>query len=582
MSTAMPMDSTALPRSTSPGGTAPLSHRVVLAAGWRRAAVAVLAGACGALAMAPVGAFPAMALSLTVAVWLIDGSDRATSSRSGAVRHLWPTLRCAFGAGWCWGFGYFTAGLYWLGAAFLVDPDKTAWLMPFGVVGLPAVLALYMGLGFALARAAWMAGPGRIAVLALALLGTELLRGALFTGFPWNDLGMALGTDLVLAQGAAIVGLHGLTALTVLIFAAPATLADRRRSATDGPPGRVVVVPTVLAATALAGLAGFGALRLEVGHVGAVPGVKLRIMQPDVFGDGSFTYENKDALIRRYLALSDRATSDETGGLADVTHLIWPESPFPFILSRDPDALDAIGRALPKDGVLVTGAARVEGAPGSPTNPPRYFNSIQVIGRSADPGGGGTVGDAYDKVHLVPFGEYTPFMALMERIGISQFVPIPGGFTPGPRHRILHVPGLPPVVPAVCYEAIFSGAVVPPDEAPLDEGLILNVSDDGWFGQTAGPYQHLAQARLRAIEQGLPLIRAANTGISAIIDPYGRILEELPLGEAGVLDGFLPKSITPTIFSEINRFIPAIVACLLLTGISFVRYGGRRRRTRSL
>ncbi|RYB06154.1 apolipoprotein N-acyltransferase [Lichenibacterium ramalinae] len=572
------MESAALPRPTSPAGTSPLSHRIVLATGWSRAVLAFLAGACGALAMAPVGFFPAMVPSLTVAVWLIDGSDRATLSRSGARRHLWPTLRCAFGAGWWWGLGYFVAGLYWLGAAFLVDADKTAWLMPFGVLGLPAVLAVYMGLAFAVARAGWMAGTGRVAVLALALLITELLRGVLFTGFPWNDLGMALGTDLVLAQGAAIVGLHGLTALTVLIFATPATLADRRATAADGTPGRVVLLPTVLAAAALAGLAGFGALRLEQGHVGAVPGVKLRIMQPDVFGDGSFTYENRDALLHKYLALSDRATSDETGGLADVTHLIWPESPFPFILSRDPDAMDAIARALGKDGVLVTGAARVDGTPGSATHPPRYFNAIQVIGRQPGPDGGGAVGDTYDKVHLVPFGEYTPFMAVMERLGISQFVPIPGGFTPGQRHRLLHVPGLPPVVPAVCYEAIFSGGILPPEEARLDEGVILNVSDDGWFGHTAGPYQHLAQARLRAIEQGLPLIRAANTGISAIIDPYGRILEELPLGEAGVLDGFLPKTVAPTIFSEINKFIPIIVASLLLTHIFNMRYGIGRRR----
>ncbi len=555
---------------------APLGHRVVLASGWARRGIAALAGACGALAMAPVGFFPAMALSLTVAVWLIDGAERSALARSGRRRHLVPTLRCAFGAGWWWGFGYFVAGLYWLGAAFLVEPDKTAWLMPLGVVALPAVLALYPGLAFAGARAAWMPGAGRVAVLALALFAAERLRGLLFTGFPWNDIGMALGTNLVLAQSASAVGLPGLTALAVLIFAAPATLADRRDPGPEGGPGRPSLMPTVLALFALAGLAGSGALRLGGGHVGTVPGVKLRIMQPDVFGDGQFTYENRDSLLKTYLALSDRATSEERGGLADVTHLVWPESPFPFILSRDPDALDAIARALPRDGVLVTGAARVEGTQGSASNPPRYYNSIQVIGHD------GAVGDTYDKVHLVPFGEYTPFMALMERLGISQFVPIPGGFTPGPRHRLLHVPGLPPVVPAVCYEAIFSGAVVPPGDEGLEQGVILNVSDDGWFGRTAGPYQHLAQARLRAIEQGLPLIRAANTGISAIVDPYGRILEELPLGEAGVLDGFLPKSVAPTPFSETERFIAPAVVGLLLTGIFLMRYRVERRRTRSL
>lgn len=574
------MDSAALTRSSLRTLSTPLSHRIVLATGWSRRAIALLAGACGALAMAPVGFFPAMAVSLTAAVWMIDGAERTTLSRSDRRRHVWPTLRSAFGAGWWWGFGYFAAGLYWLGAAFLVDPDKTAWLMPLGVLGLPAVLGLYTGLAFALARIAWMAGAGRLLVLTLALTVMELLRGILFTGFPWNDLGMTLGTNLVLAQVASVIGLHGLTVLSVLIFAAPATLADRRPSAPDGTPGRRTLMPTVLAAAVLAGLAGYGALRLQSGHVGTVPGVRLRIMQPDVFGDGEFLYENKDALLKKYLALSDRATSEETGGLTDITHLIWPESPFPFILSRDPDALDAIARALPKDGVLVTGAARVDGTPGSATNRARYYNSIQVIGRNAL--GRGAVGDTYDKVHLVPFGEYTPFLGLMERIGISQFVPIPGGFTPGAQHKLLKVPGLPPIVPAVCYEAIFSGSLLPQGAGRLDEGAILNVSDDGWFGRTAGPYQHLAQARLRAIEQGLPLIRAANTGISAIIDPYGRILEDLPLGEAGVLDGFLPKSLPPTVFSEMNQVISVGAVCLLLTSIFNMRYRTRRRRTRSL
>lgn len=565
----MSTERAALPRSGVRFLSVPLSHRVVLASGWPRRAMALLSGAFGALAMAPVGFFPAMAVALSAAVWLIDGAERSSLGRSGVRRHLGPTLRAAFGAGWWWGLGYFAAGLYWIGAAFLVDPDKTAWLMPFGVLGLPAVLGLYTGFAFAGARALWMPGAGRVLVLALALTTTEELRGLLFTGFPWNDIGMSLGTSLVLGQAASVVGLHGLTAMAVLIFAAPATLA------LDGRGSGRSIRPAILAAALLAALAVFGAFRLAGGAVGAVPGVRLRIMQPNVFGDAAFTYENRDTLLKTYLALSDRATSDERGGLADVTHLIWPESPFPFIVSRDPDALDAIGRALPRDGVLVTGAARVDGTQGSRANPARYYNSIQVIGHD------GAVGDTYDKVHLVPFGEYTPFLSVMERIGVSQFVPIPGGFTPGPRHRLLRVPGLPPVVPAICYEAIFSGDVLPLGTERLDQGVILNVSDDGWFGRTAGPYQHLAQARLRAIEQGLPLIRAANTGVSAIIDPYGRILEELPLGEAGVLDGFLPKSVAPTLFAEIEEFIPAVSAGLLLTGILLMRYGSGRGRLRS-
>ena len=463
------------------------------------------------------------------------------------------------------GLGYFVAGLFWIGSAFLVEADQFAWALPFGVLGLPAVCAIYPALAFAAARAFWIPGAGRILVLALTLGTAEWLRGILFTGFPWNDLGMTLGTNLVLAQAASVVGLQGLTTLTILIFAAPATLADRREPAQGHGVRRLA--PVLLAVTALAGMGVFGAVRLSNGHVDMVPGVKLRIMQPNVVENEDFSYANKDALLRKYLALSDRATSDERGGLADITHLIWPESPFPFILSRDPDALDAIAAALPRDGVLVTGAARMEGKAGSSTDLARYFNSIEVVAKD------GAVGDSYDKVHLVPFGEYVPFAALLGRLGVSQFVHIPGGFEAGQRHRLLHVPGLPTIVPAVCYEAIFSGNLVPRTASPLGQAAILNVSNDSWFGKTAGPYQHLAQARLRTIEEGLPLIRAANTGISAIIDPYGRILQSLPLGQEGVLDGFLPKSIDSTIFSRCDRVIYLWTLCLLLTGIFIMRYG---------
>ena len=547
----------------------PLSYRVVLASGWTRRLVALLAGASGALAMAPIGFFPAMAVSLSVAVWLIDGSARSKLGGPGGTRYLWPSMRSAFGAGWWWGLGYFIAGLFWIGSAFLVEADQFAWALPFGVLGLPAVLAIYPALAFAAARAFWMPGGGRVLILALTLGTTEWLRGILFTGFPWNDLGMTLGTNLVLAQAASLVGLQGLTILTILIFAAPATLADRRLEPARGR-GAAAFAPILLAVVALAAIGAFGAARLSSGHVGMVAGVKLRIMQPNVVEDEDFNYANRNVLLRKYLALSDRATSDERGGLADVTHLIWPESPFPFILSRDPDALDAIAAALPRDGVLVTGAARMEGRVGVPTDPVRYFNAIEVVAKD------GTVADSYDKVHLVPFGEYVPFASLLGRLGVSQFVHIPGGFDAGTRHRLLHVPGLPPIVPAVCYEAIFSGSLVPRTASGLDQGAILNVSNDSWFGKTAGPYQHLAQARLRAIEEGLPLIRAANTGISAIIDPYGRILQSLPLGQEGVLDGFMPKSIDSTLFSRCDRVIPLGSLCLLLTGIFIVRYGGKR------
>ncbi len=538
-----------------------LAHRVVLASGWTRRLIAFVAGACGALAMAPVDVVVAMVVPMTVAVWLIDGADGA----SGAGRH-WPALRSAAGAGWWWGLGYFVAGLWWMGSAFLVEPDKFAWALPFGVLGLPAVAALYPALGFALARAVWLPGGGRVLSLAFGLGLSEWLRATLLTGFPWNEFGMAFGGSLVLGQAASLVGLHGLTLLAVAVFAAPATLVEdgffgeRRR-------GRVAAG---LAALTLLALATFGFLRLGAPEPGTVAGVKIRIMQPNLTEDAAFTYANKDAILRRYLALSDRATSAGTSGLADVTHLIWPESAFPFILSREPDALNAIAAALPAGTVLVTGAARLEGRPGSPSAPARYFNAIQVVGR------GGAVLDTYDKVHLVPFGEYLPFDDLLRRLGIQHFVHIPGGFSPGTRHHLLDVPGLPPVAPAICYEAIFPGEILPDAADARRAGLLVNVTNDSWFGRTAGPYQHLAQARLRTIETGLPMVRAAATGISAIIDPYGRELVRSALGVEDVIDGPLPSRIAPTVFAVHGRWLVATLFGALGTTILIASRVARR------
>lgn len=498
-----------------------VAHRVVLAWGASRAAMAVAAGAVGALAMPPFGILPALVLSMTVAVWLLDGSPAAPGRWNG------PTLRSAALAGWCFGFGYFVAGLWWLGAAFLVEPDQFALLMPLGVLGLPAVLAVFHAFGFVVARLLWSPGPWRILALAAGLGLSELLRGHLFTGFPWNAYGMALGDHLVLAQAASLIGLEGLTPLAVALAAAPATLADGA--------GRVRWVPSAAALLVLGTLAAFGSLRLAQGPAGDVPGVRLRVVQPDVPQDEKFRPENGAAILRRYLEMSDRATSPERAGIADVTHVIWPESAFPFVLAREPAALAQIAEFLPDGTTLITGAVRMnEPLPGEAGR--RFFNAIQVVGHD------GVVLDSADKVHLVPFGEYLPFSAALTALGLRQFVNAPGGFEAGARRKLLTVPGLPPVGPLICYEAIFPGEVVPSDGRP---GLLLNVTNDAWFGLTPGPWQHFAQARLRAIEEGLPLVRAANTGISAVVDPYGRTVGMLPLGIDGVLDTGLPAAIAP-------------------------------------
>ena len=543
-----------------------LADRIILSWGWRRRMIAFAAGAVGALAMAPLDIFPAMFVPMTVAVWLIDGSSRPAKGagrRDGA--RLWSALDAAQD-GWWLGFGYFVAGLWWIGSAFLVEADKFAWALPLAVAGLPAVLAMFTGLGFALARLLWSGGPGRVAALALGLGLGEWLRGHVATGFPWNEFGMALGGNVVLGQSASLMGLYGLNIVAVLIFAAPAGLVD-------GAPGRRfrmrLAGAPVLGLALFVLVAGFGLMRLWAAPQDMVPGVRLRVMQPNLDQDAKFRADNKEEILRKYMSVSDRATSPETSGVSDATHLIWPESAFPFILARDPATLLRLGNFLGPRTLLITGAARVQEKPRSERLPGEtnvsYFNAVQIVSNN------GEILGTYDKAHLVPFGEYLPFSGVLERLGIRHFVHIPGGFEAAAQRSLLDVPGLPPAAVLICYEAIFPGEAVPVDGLGRRPGLLLNVTNDGWFGKTSGPYQHLAQARLRAIEEGLPLVRSANTGISAIVDSYGRIERSLPLGVDGVIDGPLPNALPATFFS-IHPWMGSLILLLFcLFGAVFWR-----------
>lgn len=514
-----------------------LARAIAASQGWRRRLIAFAAGATGALALPPVNFMPALAVSLTIAVWLIDGAVAAAAKRPVATPArdgpwLPAAAPAAFRTGWFWGLGYMLAGLWWLGAAFLVEADQFLWALPLGVLGFPAAMALYPAFGFFLAGLVWPAGPARILTFAAAVALSEWMRGVLFTGFPWNLYGMALGGHLVTAQAASLVGLYGLTIIALVLFSAPATLADAA-------PGRSRLAPLAAALACLIGLAGFGVWRLAHAQTGAVADLTVRIIQPNLTLGDKFRPEHARAILERYLELSASPRETPPGVRSLV---IWPESAFPFILSHSPQALAMIGEGLAPGAVLLTGAARAEGG--------AYFNAVHVIA-------GGAIVDTYDKSHLVPFGEYLPLETLAARIGLRQFVSIPGGFEAGPGRRTLYAPGLPPIAPLICYEAIFPGQALPQEPGAPRPGLILNVTDDGWFGETAGPHQHFAQARLRAIEEGLPLLRAANTGVSAIVDPFGRIVSSLPLGAEGTLEGALPEAIAPPFFAA-HGSLPAL------------------------
>ncbi len=536
------------PRFAAPGG---LAQAVILAWGWRRRGIAFAGGAVGALAMPPIDFAPALIVPMTLAVWLIDGAvDRAEGGGP-----FWASLRAAFGAGWWWGFGYFIAGLWWLGSAFLVEADKFAWALPFGVLGLPAALAVFPGFGFALARLIWRPDATRVLALAVGLGFSEWLRCVVLTGFPWNELGMALGANLELAQIGSIVGLHGLTLAAAAIFAAPATLWTQTRRRW---------LPTALAVAAFAAIFAFGAWRISAPASPTLPNVKLRLMQPNVAQGSDFSPANGQAIVQEYLALSDRATSPTTSSVADVTHLIWPESAFPFLLARDGAALAAISEFLRGGTTLVTGAARLDDNDRSDGRR-HFFNSILTLDRR------GLLPERYDKRHLVPFGEYMPFGGWFERIGLTQFVHMPGGFDPGTGADRLHVPGLPTARALICYEAIFPNERGEALDEPDPPRWMLNVTDDAWFGLTAGPYQHFAEARLRAIETGLPLARAANTGISAVVDGRGRILAEARLGAEAVIASPLPEPLPPTWQRRWGSSTAGWIALFFLAIVAFAR-----------
>jgi apolipoprotein N-acyltransferase len=514
---------------------------IILAWGWRRAAIALLAGALSVLAMAPFNAWPVLFLTFPVMVWLTDGA--------GAGR--WRGVPAAALAGWWFGLGYFVFGLYWIGYAFLVDASTFAWLLPFAILGLPAYLALFTAFGFALARLIWTRDASRVLALAVSLTIAEWLRGQLLTGFPWNAFGYALSEPLALAQTASLIGLWGMTFLTVAIFASPAVLIDGSSR------GRNPWTAPVAAILALMAMGVFGVIRLSLHPALSVANVRLRIMQPDLQQDEKFNYSAKAAVMQKYLTLSDRASGPQSTGVRDASILIWPESAFPFFLTHEADAMAQIAELLPKGTILITGSVRAPDLPPG-TRVTRAYNSVYVIDHD------GSVLSIYDKLNLVPFGEFLPFQDWMEKLGFEQLTRVQGGFIPGTVRRTMAIPDAPRALPLICYEAVFPADLAARDDRP---GWIVNLTNDGWFGISTGPYQHLQQARLRAVEQGLPVVRAANTGISAVIDPLGRIVARLGLGIEGVLDSTLPAAIAPTIYARFGD-IPA--AIIVAAGLIFV------------
>jgi apolipoprotein N-acyltransferase len=478
--------------------------RIILLWGWRRLAAAFAAGALLVLTQAPYDFFAAGFVSFPVLVWLIDGATAETSSNP--LKRLKP----AFATGWWFGFGYFLAGLWWIGGAVLVEAESFAWALPFAVLGIPLLLALFYGFATAVARLFWANGIARIAAIAFGFGLAEWLRGFLFTGFPWNPVGLSAMPTPLLMQSVALTGVTGMNALAVFVFAMPALLAA----------GRNLRLGFALAVLLVAAHAGYGYVRLNAPVDASGGTLAVRVVQPSIDLSEKWDDSVRDRVFQTTIDLSARPLA---AGAPAPQLILWPETSVPFFFTERPDALAAIGEMLQPGQTLVAGAVREEAGAATPL----YYNSVLAISDR------GEIVDAVDKVHLVPFGEYIPFAEVAARLGVGQLVAGPMNFAAGSQRHPLELPGGARTSPFICYEIIF------PELVGVDvtsTRFIVNVTNDAWFGDTPGPYQHFRQAQLRAVENGLPVLRAANNGISGAIDARGRVIDALALNVRGALD----------------------------------------------
>ncbi|MBI1179071.1 MAG: apolipoprotein N-acyltransferase [Alphaproteobacteria bacterium] len=484
--------------------------------------LAFLFGALATAAFAPLYLVPVLLVAFPAFILLTEASGG-----------LWG----AFAIGWMFGFGHFLTGFYWVGNAL-----EIAGAPPAAALALPLGMALYPGVAAVLYKLVRRRVPSRVLLFAVCWGLGEWLRGHVITGFPWNLAAYAWAFSDSMSQFASVCGAYGLTLITAALAATPVALLDRplRRPADWWPAG--------VAVAAIAGIFAFGAVRLATAPAEPPGQPMVRLVQPDIAQDEKWLPQNYDRNFTEHLALSRRPGADR------IDLFAWSEAAVPYQLDQDAARRAQIAALVKPGGVVVTGFPRVaEDADGRV----HYYNSMIFIGSD------GRTLALFDKFHLVPFGEYVPlkgvFRALdsvFEALGLGlrfqKVVEGGGDFVPGVGPRVIHLPNLPPVSPLVCYEVIFPGAVTPPGERPA---WLLNITNDAWYGEWAGPHQHFAIARFRAIEEGLPMVRAAGTGVSAIIDAHGRVLQRLGLGQRGVVDGPLPAPLPPTLYARFGDHI---------------------------
>jgi apolipoprotein N-acyltransferase len=513
-----------------------LAHRLAVMSGWRRYGLAILLGVSATATLSPIDMTPLLLIAFPGLLWLDEGSAGP-----------WASFRL----GYAFGFGFFVSGLYWIAAALLVDIASFWWLVPIAAAGLPAAFALYVGLALLATNLAVkhlrLRSAARVVAFAIAWSVAEWLRGHAFTGLPWNLIGYAWSGGfpgaLLMLQSTAWVGIYGLSFLTVLAASLPALLgmpllaptSPGRRLAPALAAGLLVLVP---------GLA--GAIRLATAPT-TESGVWLRIVQPSIPQTVKW---DPAAAQRNFRLLLDLSNAPAAHTVAAV---VWPEAASPYLLGRDAYHRREIGAVASGRDYVITGAVRAAPAMG-PIG--QIWNSLEAINP------GGEIVARYDKAHLVPFGEYVPFRNVLP---VQKITPGNLDYSPGLGPRTIELPGLPPFAPLICYEAIFPGAIV--DEAERPEWL-LNITNDAWYGRSSGPFQHFAIARTRAVEEGLPLVRVANNGVSGVVDATGRVVARIDLDTVGYADLPLPAAGPATLYARAGDWI--FLALLLLGTLTVV------------
>lgn len=494
-----------------------------------RAVLALMAGAGAALVHPPFGVLPGL-LAYPLLMLLVERS---------------ATAHGGFWMGWLAGFAYFLIGCWWVAEAFLVNPAQ-AWMAPFAASLLPAGLGLFWGAAGWACRRLDAGGVWRFLTFAGLFVLFEWLRGHVLTGFPWNPAGAGWAAGSAASQFASLAGVYGLSLVTVAAASSFGVLFGPGRRRT-----RAGVAILGLAALAVLNL--WGAARLGAAQV-TPSTVTVRLVQPDVDQESKWTPEAYRGIVDRYVNLTARP------GAVTPDIILWPEGALPAradqVLAPGAPEAEAISRALLPGQVLMAGLSRAEADPAAETGA-RYYNSLFVL--HAEAGGAVRITAVYDKHRLVPFGEYLPLGRVMSAVGLRSLVHVPADFSAGPRPAPLALPGgRPAVQPLICYESLYPGFT------PAGAGRpqwIANVSNDAWFGRTSGPLQHLNLAAYRAIETGLPVARATPTGVSALIDPWGRVMPgaRMDPGESGVIDARLPEPAPPTLYGRVGDLLFALM-----------------------